>query len=90
MGARIVGDGDRLEWDEERDYRPRASGAKRWELQPRDGFRLWWRNHIGHPTTRRSDHELTILVVIVFVKVQVRQIRPTSANDHHIHHHGRQ
>jgi len=81
MGARIVGDGDRLERDEQREYRPRASNAKRWELQSRNGFRLWWRNHIGHSMTRRSDHESTILVR-VFEKEEVRHIRPTSANDH--------
>ena len=63
MGARVVGNGDRLERDEQRNYRPEASDTERWELQSRNGSKLRRRNHIGHSTTCRSDHESTVLVI---------------------------
>lgn len=56
MGARIVGDGDRFKWDEQRKDGSQASDAKWWELQSRDGSRLRREDDIGHSTACGSDH----------------------------------
>ena len=60
MRALIVGNGDRFEWDEQREYRPQATDAERRELQPRDGSSLRWRNYIGYSTTCWDDHWVVV------------------------------